>query len=533
MPAAEVIDGAVVRLWFRLAADALGRTKAAIDMLNVFPVADSDTGTNLHRTILSASEAVAALPAQASAAEVWQAGAAAALLGACGNSGIIVSQLLRGLADTCGPASPCDGSVVAAALAHAAALAREAVLRPIEGTLLTVADAAAAAAACCTDLPGVSQAAARGARQALAATPRKLDVLAASGVVDAGGAGLCVVLDALSAAVSGIRPQEYEVPVPRHVPARAYRTADSVPEYEVPEYEVTFVIEAAESAMTDLRGRLGEIGDSVVVSGTGRQWHVHAHGTDAGAIIEAGLAVGRPTKITITCLNTVPATTAATRPMRPMDRARADPPVAAAQAPTWPSAVVAVVEGAGLRAILTQAGATVVAPEVNAAELDLDAVAAARTQATLITGSRRLRQQWPPGWPVIEVESPVQSLAAVAVHDGGSDQAADIASMRRAVAGVRWASLVASAPGEHGPRYHGYTADGIAAVGEDQASVAFALADLLLANGPEMITLLTGRDADHELPAAVTARVAASALSAEVVCYDGGMASAVLVMGAE
>jgi len=528
MPAAEVIDGAVVRLWLRLAVDALGRTKAAIDLLNVFPVPDSDTGTNLHRTVLSASDAVAVLPAGASAAEVWQAGAAAALLGACGNSGIILSQLLRGLADTCGPASPCDGPVVAAALGHAAALARAAVLRPIEGTLLTVADAAAAAAACCTGLPEVSEAAATGARQALAATPRQLDVLAASGVVDAGGAGLCVVLDALSAAVSGIRPQAYQVPVPEHAPRLAHRMADSAPEYEV-----TFVIEAREPAMTDLRGRLGEIGDSVVVSGRDRQWHVHAHAADAGAIIEAGLLVGRPSKITITCLNLAPAATAAAGPAQSIDRDPAASPAAEAPAPTVRSPVVAVAEGAGLRAILTQAGASVIAADVNGPALDIGEVAAASGQATLITGSRSLAKLWPPGWPVIEVESPVQSLAAAAVHDPGSDQAADVAAMRRAVAGVRWASVVASGPGEHGPRYRGYTTDGTAAAGDDQAAVAIALTDLLLVAGPEMITLLTGRDADHELSAAVTARFAAAAPMVEVVCYDGGMASAVLALGAE
>ena len=525
MPAAEVIDGAVVRLWFRLASEALGRTKAAIDMLNVFPVPDSDTGTNLHRTILSASDAVAVLPAQASAAEVWQAGAAAALLGACGNSGIIFSQLLRGLADTCGPASPCDGPVVAAALAHAAALARAAVLRPIEGTVLTVADAAAAAAACCTGLTDVSHAAATGARQALAATPSQLDVLAASGVVDAGGAGLCVVLDALSAAVSGIQPQAYQVPVPEHAPVLTHPLADSAPEYEV-----TFVIEAAEPAMIDLRGRLGEIGDSVVVSGRDRQWHVHAHAADAGAIIEAGLAVGRPTKITITWLNRVPAATAAARPAQRMDPDPADS--LAAEAPAR-SPVVAVVDGAGLRAILTRAGTTVIAADGDAAELDLGDVVAASAPATLITGSGGVAKLWPPGWPVIEVESPVQTLAAAAVHEPGSDQASDVAAMRLAVTGVRWASLVASPPGEPGARFRGYTADGTTAAGEDQGSVALALADFLLATEPEMLTLVSGRDADHELSAAVTARVAASAPTVEVACYDGGMASAVLVMGAE
>src|ERR1022692_204148 len=129
---AEVLDGEVVRRWLRLAADALGQARSAIDALNVFPVPDADTGTNLYRTMVCATEALAALPPRASSSEVWRAAASGALLGACGNSGIIVSQLLRGLADTCGPASPCDGPVVALALVNAAALARAAVHRPTE-----------------------------------------------------------------------------------------------------------------------------------------------------------------------------------------------------------------------------------------------------------------------------------------------------------------------------------------------------------------------------------------------------------------
>src|SRR5580692_11849392 len=141
------MDGAVVRRWCRLSAEALGQTRAAIDALNVYPVPDSDTGTNLYRTLLSAAQAVDELPATAAPGDVWSAAATGAMLGACGNSGIILSQLLRGLADVCGPAAPCDGPVVARALGHAAGLARAAVSRPVEGTVLTVADAAAQAAA--------------------------------------------------------------------------------------------------------------------------------------------------------------------------------------------------------------------------------------------------------------------------------------------------------------------------------------------------------------------------------------------------
>jgi len=532
------MDGEVVRLWFRLAADGLGRARTAIDMLNVFPVPDSDTGTNLHRTISSAADAVAGLPAQASAAEIWQAAATAALLGACGNSGIIVSQLLRGLADTCGPASPCDGAVMASALASAAALARAAVLRPVEGTVLTVADAAADAAARATGLPEVSRAAALGARQALAGTTRQLGVLAASGVVDAGGAGLCVLLDALNAAISGTHLRACEVPAPAHA-RRSLRADQAGPAGATPEYEVTFVIEAAEPAIAGLRVQLGRFGNSVVVSGREPLWHVHVHVADAGAVIEASLAVGRPSKITITYLNAAPSVTVASGPASVGGVVATPPPVTVASGPASvggvapPDGLLVITDGTGLRGMLTAAGATVVAGDAQSCQAELDVIAAAGARATLITLAGSPARRWPAGWPVIEVDSPVQSLAAVAVHDARNDRSADLAAMRRAVAGVRSASLAAAEPGAAQERFTGWIAGRQVAAGGDQVSVAVRLADFLRADGPEMITLLTGQDADPGLSAAVAARFAAAAPAVEIVCYDGGMTSAVLVIGAE
>ncbi len=314
--AAQVLDGDVARHWFRLAADALALARSAIDGLNVFPVPDADTGTNLHRTMTCAAEAVARLPPRAAQAEIWRAAATAAMRGACGNSGIIVSELLRGLADVCGPASPCDGRVLARALGNAAALARAAVQRPAEGTVLTVADAAARAvsepAGEAASLAEVTHLAAVAARLALAQTTGKLEMLAACGVVDAGAAGLCVLLDALCAAVGGTAPGGYAVPEPagqrasgRDGPlspaqaAAAALTASGQP--ATASYEVTFLLQAAVPQVRELRERLDRLGDCLVVSGGEPHWHVHVHVPDAGAVIEAGLLAGRPTRITVGC----------------------------------------------------------------------------------------------------------------------------------------------------------------------------------------------------------------------------------------
>ncbi|MDA0647210.1 DAK2 domain-containing protein, partial [Nonomuraea ferruginea] len=122
----DVLDPPSVRRWARLAADALGRARADIDALNVFPVADGDTGTNLHLTMLSAAEAVESLPDDVDAGVVWQTLSYGALVGARGNSGVIVSQALRGLAEVLK-----DGADLRAALSRAADLARGCVARPV------------------------------------------------------------------------------------------------------------------------------------------------------------------------------------------------------------------------------------------------------------------------------------------------------------------------------------------------------------------------------------------------------------------
>ena len=427
MPATDALDGDVVRLWFRLAADALGRTRTAIDMLNVFPVPGADTGTNLHRTIACAADALADLPAHASPADIWQAGTTAALRGACGNSGIIVSQLLRGLADICGPASPCDGQVVATAAVH----------RPVEGTALPAAPATSAGAA--------------------AASPFG--------------------------------------------------------------YEVTFLLEAAEQAVVALREQLDLLGDSLVVSGREPLLHGHAHVADAAAAIEAGLAAGRPSKVTVTYLNGAQASTPA----------------------GWPapaSRIVAVADGPGLRELLRGAGAEVVDCSAGADPAAArDELARSHGPAVLVAPPGRLAQRWPPGWPVIEVGSLVQSLAALAVHAPGGDQHADLAAMRLAADGMRWTAITGPAPdGAGDPASEplvGRIAGRIVASGPELPAVAAAVIDRLLGPEKELLTLVTGQGTGPGAGRLAADHIAAVAPAVEVVCYDGGMASAVLLIGAE
>jgi hypothetical protein len=296
MKVLELIDGEALRCWCHVATNALAENRAKINALNVFPVPDGDTGTNLHRTLLSASKAIDEVPPPAEIETLWRALAQGALLGACGNSGVILSQLLRGLAEICSPAPAIDGAVFGRALAHAAALARASVGRPVEGTILTVADAAARAASGCGDrLADVVIAADSSARQALTRTTAQLEVLTRLGAVDAGAAGLCVLLDALAATITGSSPRKYVVPA-------AGSRMVCTQEQSSHRYEVTFLLDAPDEAVRSLREQLDMLGDSVVAGGEG-SWNIHAHAVDARSVIEAGLQAGHAYDIQVTDLD--------------------------------------------------------------------------------------------------------------------------------------------------------------------------------------------------------------------------------------
>ena len=197
------LDAALLERWAGAAVAALERHRAEIDRINVFPVADRDTGTNM---LLTMGAAEAELRSGGPAAEALARGA---LRGARGNSGVILSQVLRGVGEAVAAAEgSCEGTVLADALARGARLAEKAVTRPQEGTMLTVLAAAAdgAAAAGSDRLDAVAVAAVEAAATALRATPDQLPELARAGVVDAGGLGLVVVLDALAAVATGREP---------------------------------------------------------------------------------------------------------------------------------------------------------------------------------------------------------------------------------------------------------------------------------------------------------------------------------------
>ncbi|MFF8879793.1 DAK2 domain-containing protein [Streptomyces flaveolus] len=561
-------DALAVRTWCGLSLRALGRAREEIDAINVYPVADGDTGTNLYLTVESA---VAAVEAVFAAHEVGRApagqhaerptdpagtaggptladavGAMAhgALIGARGNSGTILAQLLRGLAQVLTERSEpahTDGPGLRLALRHAADSARQAVAHPVEGTVLTVASAAAdAAQGAGDDCAAVAHAAYEGARAALAATPAQLPVLERAGVVDAGGHGLVTVLAALVETFTGQAPGAGAVAVP---PARVdhagRETAGECDAADGPAFEVIYLLEAEDAAVARLRQRLDALGDSLVVVGGDGLWNVHVHVDDAGAAVEAGVEAGRPYRIRITHFGLGDVhTTGTERP--PRERAQ--------------RAVVAVVPGEGLAGLYTEAGATAVLARPGEAPASGELVHAVRRaharEVVLLPNDAELRhtaaaaaeQARTEGIRValIPTRSAVQGIAALAVHEPERRFDEDVVAMTSAAGATRYAEVTVA---EH----RSWTTAGIcqagdvlglidgdvAVIGADVTAVAGTVLDRMLAAGGELVTLVLGDDAPESLAETLEARVREAYLAVDTVVYRGGRQGALLLIGVE
>lgn len=305
----EVLDRDGLVRWGDRAAAELRQLAGEIDALNVFPVADGDTGANMSVTMSAAALAAAeAASAGAGLGATAAAMASGSLLSARGNSGLILSQLLAGFADGLDGRSAAGPGELARCLERAADLGYAAVAEPAEGTILSVARAAATAARATAagegpDAADVAFAAARAAAAELARTPLRLDVLARAGVVDAGGRGLLAVLAALVHALTRRLPRLPAAPVVavRAGTALAVREAGS----DRYAYEVSYLLHAAPGALPalpELRRRLRAAGDCVVVAGHGRTWRVHVHVNEVGEAVEAARLIGEPRQVTVSQL---------------------------------------------------------------------------------------------------------------------------------------------------------------------------------------------------------------------------------------
>ncbi|MBX7450233.1 DAK2 domain-containing protein [Mycolicibacterium sp. 3033] len=548
---ARRLDASTLRRWAHTAVSDLISHTDEINALNVFPVADADTGTNMVFTMRAAWAQADSRAADDDVSAVAAALADGALRGARGNSGVILSQILRAIADVTAAATEdrviadIDGPLLAAALRHAVTLVVTSMGEAVPGTITSVLQDAADAASREADDRGRGQVAevsevvaavAQAAVTALDRTPTQLDVLADAGVVDAGGRGLLVLFDALTTTLTG-----HAQPRPRYRPepvgAGAHQP-DRPPGPTAPQFEVMYLLSGADRPGVEvLRARLDELGESVAIAAASEAGHysVHVHVDDAGAAVEAGLAVGAPSRIRITSL-----TGGADRhPAGGWARERA---------------VLAVVDGDGAEELFTSEGAQVLRPEpglpVSAHQLLHALVNTGAEQVMVLPNGYVAAEELLAGWAVasdwgitmvpVYSGSMVQGLAALAVHDPGRRLVDDGYTMTRAAAGARHGSVRVAAqealtwagacrPGDG----LGIAGDEVVLVGDTVIDVGSGLIDLLLAAGGELVTVLTGAGVEPGTADALADHVRRGHPGTDLVSFHTGHGGDVLLIGVE
>ena len=543
--------------------DALRSHQEHINRLNVYPVPDGDTGTNMALTVESVVQEIERRPDR-SMKEVAGAISYGSLMGARGNSGVILSQMLRGLSDAftgagagaepgpgAGPGAEQDGvdaTHVAAGLRAAADGAYAAVQNPVEGTILTVgraaADGAAEALAATPRLLPVLESARDAAADALARTPEMLPVLASAGVVDSGGTGLLLLFDALLHVVDG-RP--LPEPPPTSATPDAANTAAHAGSHAAAghsgadpgvgdlRYEVMYLLEAPDELIPPFREVWAGIGDSIVVVGGGGLWNCHIHTDDIGAAIEAALEAGRPRQIRVTDLFEQIEEESWVRAAAGTD-AEGDGPEEEVRC-----SVVAVCTGDGIRRIFRSLGVHHVVnggQSMNPSTADLlQAIEAGRSEQVVVLPNNKniipvaeaaARQASKPV-RVIPTKGIQEGFAALLEYDPEGDADSNAALMARSaervVAGevtraVRSSSCDAGAIQEGD--YLGISRDRIEVVASDLGDAATRLLEILVKPDHEIVTVIAGEGATPADTRRITEWVAEYLPDVETEVHQGG-----------
>jgi fatty acid kinase len=505
--------------------DALRLHQADINRLNVYPVPDGDTGTNMALTLEAVVSELDGVERGSGLPEVCKAIGHGSLMGARGNSGVILSQLLRGMSERLSSAGPegAEPQLLVDAMTHAAELARRAVVRPVEGTILTVADAAARGASEGDGLVGVVEHAKADAADALARTPEMLPVLARAGVVDAGGSGFLLLLDAFLLVLDG-RP----LPEPSGVAAPDLSaligswsveggdvggTGAGDGEHTIDDlrYEVMYLLHAPDDSVEAFKEVWAGIGDSIVVVGGDGLWNCHIHTNDVGAAIEAGVDAGRPSRIRVTDLDEE---VEEERWVRESQGSPGAGPSLEGTGPLPTTGVVAVVSGEGIGRIFRSLGVhhlVVGGQTMNPATADLvKAVESVPSeQVVILPNNKNIRPvaEQVDGVSdktvrVVATGSIVEGFAALLAYDPAAEAEANVASMTTSAARVIPAEVtqavrdsVTDAGEVHEGDYIGLSRDGVVAVADNPVVCTRLLLSRLLDESHELVTLIEGEGA--------------------------------------
>ncbi len=526
VPTLERLNTAALRDSVRTFRDTVRDHAPGLNRLNVYPVPDGDTGTNMART-LDAVVAEMDGAAHDDHDATCDAISHGSLMGARGNSGVILSQIMRGFAGTVKEHADIQGVKFAEALQAAATGAYDAVLKPIEGTILTVcresADGAKTAADAGGSLVDVVRAARAAGKLALDNTPEQLQVLKDAGVVDAGGAGFLLLLDSVLHVVDG---EPLPIPEPDDGTAGAvgqafdlvaHRHADVPGELDVSEqrYEVMYFLDLPDEHIRDFKEHWGQIGDSIVVVGGDGLWNCHVHTNEIGSAIEVALDLGgRPKSIRVSDLFEEVDEEHEKREAELASTAH-DAPVAE-ELPAVTTAVVAVCSGDGLVELFAQLGVQGVVTggqtmNPSTAELletvqrvNADQIVVLPNNKNIIPVAEQLDALTEKTVVVVPTRSMPEALAALVAYDADAPAADNAAEMTTAAASVVTGEVtraVRDSTSNIGPISEGdwlglVRGDGIAAVAATVEGAAMALLDAIVGDGAELVTVIAGADAE-------------------------------------
>ncbi|WP_062388490.1 DAK2 domain-containing protein [Demequina iriomotensis] len=494
-----------LRRWLGSGLDAVRRSRGHLDAINVFPVADSDTGTNVYLTLQEGNRAIARLPADASHRDVAAAFARGALLGARGNSGVIVSQYLSALlrvVDAHGGLDTVDATGIAEALSRSSEAAYAAVGTPVEGTILTVARSAARASTAVAARGGSREeaivAAVDGAREGLRLTTEQLPSARDAGVVDAGAAALVLQLEMLAETIAGADALAHHPEVAWELPGHRHRRVQPGHPGHGDEhggaYEVMFVADRDEGSRAEMVERLRAVGDSVTVTSGMGLLHAHVHSdTPAQAVAIAEDVQAHQIVVRSIAMSMV------------QDRAA--------------TGVVALTTCPGLAEPLADAGAVVlVVPDPGALrKRDLRRAVrdASGAEAIVIAGDAALRgaaheladKRGKPDLVIIDATHEAHLIAAVAAS-ALATPGEDIEALMRAAVDAT-------------------------VVGESTGDALDSNLDALVGPQTDVVTLVLARGIDPSVADEARASIEARAPGAEVAVYRGGQEWPPVLIGVE
>ncbi len=488
-----------------------------INALNVFPVPDGDTGTNMFLTLQAAAQAAnhATGTDAATIAGVLKAASRGALMGARGNSGVILYQVIEGLAQGAPDSAELDGAALLAGLQRATELAYQAVIDPVEGTMLTVIRVASESAeSACETSRGVDvvlEAALRGAEGALAQTPELLPVLRQAGVVDAGGKGLVVILDGLRRFMQGLEPARRTGDQPLDIASSMafLDQVDLVHDIDEFGYCTNFLLTGDRILVDKFRARMTELGSSAVVVGDERAIKVHVHSEHPGAILEAALEFGE--------LDSVRIDNMAAQTRKLLTGRSLSARTTHEQAETLLIAVVAVASGDGLARALTGMGANVIVdggPTNNPSTQEIlaaverapsDTVIILPNDPNVIASARHVEQLTEKTVRIVPSKSLPQGISALSAFNLADELDENVDAMTKALTYVTTVALtrasrdayidgIRARKGEFIAILNGR----IASAGDSMPNVALTAIDDLNFDEAELLTIFVGAPAEQK-----------------------------------